>query len=165
MFAKTSFLISGSSRGICPSLSGISGQSVSSFYRNWAPFSHLTDFKNGSMFDPREASSAGLSLELTYLHCLSWDSSQINETLLATKVWYLLVLLWIYPNTDVLFVQKTESLSSCCCSLLSIRSTFTASAAAVSSSLGIVICLRGVTLDFPRTNATQTLPAVLVSLR
>lgn len=72
--------------------------------------------------------------------------ARITATLLAANVWNLDVSLCMYFRTDVLSVQNTEGSSgssSSSCIILSIR---TATVAAVSSILGIVIGLSGTTL-------------------
>ena len=112
-------------------------------------FSSLTKL---SAERPLEAWSAGFSFVLMYLHSLVWDPSWITANQLATKVWNLAVLFWIYLNTAILSVQYvtwSTWMSISLCNILLVR---TATVAAVNSNRGIVVCFKGATRDFPIIN-------------
>ena len=57
------------------------------FKRKFGAFIQRSFWMNASAEVPREASSAGLDLDSTYLHCEGLESSLMIATRLATYVW------------------------------------------------------------------------------
>lgn len=72
----------------------------------------MSFFRKDLTVKPREAMSAGLLTVLTYLRCSACETLAISETLLATKVRNLVVLLSMYLSTELLSVQNMESACS-----------------------------------------------------
>ncbi len=133
------------------------GQSSLCLQRNTGPSSHLLLLKKSETFIPLDASSAGVSLEVTCLHCEGSDISLMVEILLATNMWKRLSSLLRYFNTEVLSVQKTESSHWKFSSDFNNESTLTAKTAAVNSNQGIVTAFSGVTLALPSGKETRML--------
>ena len=75
------------------------------YQRNFGPLNHLSTLSESSTVSPLDASSAGLSLVFTYVHCSFLEKSLIFLTRFATKVRNRRTSFWIYPRTIMLSTQ------------------------------------------------------------
>ena len=149
------FLTSGSSLEIFSTLDWFGHLSFCSHKKD-GPIFHRVAVRRASTLSPLDASSAGFNLVGTCLHWTGVEPSRIWDTLFATKVWNLVLLLAMYFSTDVLSVQKTDSSTDNSNSLLIILSSLTATVAADSSSRGMLMDFRGASLDLAMRSAQWT---------
>ena len=125
---------------------------------------HLCWSRKSFSFRPREASSAGLDLLLTYFHWLGSVLFLIVWTWFATKTWKRFWSLPMYLKTVVLSVQYvtlSDGSSMVNSFVISMFQTRTDVAAAVSSRRGMVVILTRASLAFPIRNAVMGLAFVV----
>ena len=84
--ASAVFFTSGSSGEILPMPVDLCGHSSSGCFRKSGPCIQRSLFNNASTVIPLDASSAGICIVSTCLHCVAVDWSRIAEIRFATKV-------------------------------------------------------------------------------
>ena len=117
---------------------------------------HLCWSRKSFSFRPREASSAGLDLLLTYFHWLGSVLFLIVWTWFATKTWKRFWLLPMYLKTVI-----SDGSSMVNSFVISMFQTRTDVAAAVSSRRGMVVILTRASLAFPIRNGVMGLAFVV----
>ena len=113
--------------------------------------------------NPRKASSAGFTLDGTYLHWLTLLSLCICCIRLATNALNFLILLFMLPNTTLLSVQKVSFFHSMSNYFLIRAVMFRDKTVATNSIRGMVTYFFGVTLDFPIKIQQWIFPDTLTS--
>ena len=110
--------------------------------KNSGPLNHIEEDVFLFASNPCEASSAGFILDE---HCCSHVSAAFGQQQISN----FLVLLFMQPNTILLYVQKVSFFHSMPKFLLIRAVIFTGNTAATNFRCGMVTYLFGVTLDFP----------------
>ena len=142
---KTLILFTSGSSGETSNGGCLSFLYPSGFHRSAGPFHHLVLSINSCAWRPLDASSSGLSSVSICSHWSGDVRSRICWTRLATNVWKRRASLDIYPRTTLLSIQNICGILLYFSSLCRKALTFVDTTAAVSSNLGTVTGLSGVT--------------------
>lgn len=129
----------------------ILASTIKTFQRNAGPWNHIFTLLFCFIFKSLEKSSAAFPivgiycpykiLELLFIWCIKF----------AAKILNCFIVLWVYPNTNLLSIQNPSSWISTSSSSFSWTAIFIATVAAVGPSLGMEINFKDAILDLAIT--------------
>jgi hypothetical protein len=136
----------------------VCGHWYSSFCKNYGQFHQIKFDCSWSTFLPLDSKSAGLTFVGTCRHCLGFDDLYISPIRLATKGLKSRLLPLTQCTTFILSDQNTKCSSDTSNACRTESANRNPNAAAINSSLGMLIDVNGATLDFAAINRTDTNP-------